>query len=244
VDVTSLIDHLALDGPLLAAAAADAGLDAPVPGTEWDVRALVTHIGGIHRWAADIVATRSSTPDTEAGRAVGTGPSDPELLDWFRDGHRAVVDELRRAPGDLDCFTFLPAESPLHFWARRQAHETAIHRGDAQAAAGDVVNFADDFAQDGIAEILHGFARRPRTTLPANPILALEAADGPSWLITLGGERIEAHPSDDLVGADATIRGRSSDLYLWLWNRPSDAKVDGDEAVAATWAETVRVRWS
>jgi uncharacterized protein (TIGR03083 family) len=244
VDVSSLIDQLAADGPLLAAAAADAGWDAPVPRTEWDVRALVTHLGGIHRWAADIVTTGSSSPDTEAGRAVGTGPADAGLLDWFGEGHRALVDALRRAPADLDCWTFLPADSPLHFWARRQAHETAIHRSDAQAAAGDVVSFADDFAQDGIGEILHGFARRPRRPLPSNPMIGLEAADGPSWLITLGGEQVEAHPAEDLIGADATIRGRSSDLYLWLWNRPSDAKVDGDEAVAALWAETVRVRWS
>ena len=43
---------------------------------------------------------------------------------------------LRSAPADLDCFTFLPAESARHFWARRQAHETAIHRVDAENAAG------------------------------------------------------------------------------------------------------------
>jgi hypothetical protein len=36
----------------------------------------------------------------------------------------------------------------------------------------------------------------------------------------------------------------SSDLYLWLWNRPSGALVDGDHDVARLWAETVRVRWT
>ncbi|MDT4912439.1 MAG: hypothetical protein QOC66_1567 [Pseudonocardiales bacterium] len=245
MDITSLIDHLALNGPMLAVGAAAAGLDTPVPGTQWDVRSLVTHVGGIHRWAADIVATGSGTADTEAGRAVGTGPGDAELLDWFREGHLALVDTLRSAQPDLQCFTFLPAESPLHFWARRQAHETAIHRADAQAAAGDVVPFADLFAQDGIAEILHGFAaRRKARALEAATTIGLDAVDGPSWLITLGGERIEAVLTEDLVGADVTIRGLSSDLYLWLWNRPSEVIVDGADAVAAGWAKTVRVRWS
>ena len=43
-------------------------------------------------------------------------------------------------------------------WARRQAHETAIHRYDAESASGDVNGFDLDFAVDGIDEILVGFA--------------------------------------------------------------------------------------
>lgn len=244
VDVTALVDRVASDGAALAAAADAAGLDAPVPATEWDVRSLVTHVGGIHRWAAEIVATRSDSPDTDAGRAVGSGPSDADLLGWFLEGHQALVDTLRAAPADLECCTFLPAASPRHFWARRQAHETAIHRADAQAAAGAVEPFRDDFAQDGIAEMLEGFARR-RSKSPAAPgTIGLDPVDGPAWLITLGGERVEAHPTERLPDTDVTVRGRSSDLYLWLWNRPAPAIVRGDEAVAASWAQTVRVRWS
>jgi len=42
---------------------------------------------------------------------------------------------LASAPPDLDCLTFLAAPSPLAMWARRQAHETAIHRVDAESPA-------------------------------------------------------------------------------------------------------------
>lgn len=244
MDVASLIDHLDLNGAALAAAARAAGWDAAVPGTEWDVRGLVTHIGGIHRWAADIVATRSETFETAAGGAVGSGPPDAELLDWFGEGHRALVDTLRAAPDDLECCTFLPAESPRHFWARRQAHETAIHRADAQAAAGEVEPFGARFADDGIAEMLEGFARRRSNSGAPAGTIGLDSVDGPSWLVEMGGERVAARPDADVTGADATVRGSSSDLYLWLWNRPSKAVVAGDETVAASWATTVRVRWS
>jgi uncharacterized protein (TIGR03083 family) len=243
MDVVSLIDHLSEHGDRLAAAADRAGWDTPVPGTDWDVRALVTHVGGVHRWAADIVDTCSSTGDTAAGQAVGSGPPDDELLEWYQNGHAALVQTLRDAPADLACFTFLPADSPLHFWARRQAHETAVHRADAEAAAGDVTPFDAAFAQDGIAELLHGFARRRSNAVARRGTIGLDAADGPSWLITLGGERTEAVPTEDLLGTDVTVRGLSSDLYLWLWNRPSEAVVDGDAAVARTWA-AVRVTWS
>lgn len=229
---------------MLATAADQAGLDAPVPGTTWDVRSLVTHVGGIHRWAADLVATQGRSPDTAAGQAVGTGPGDEDLLDWFRHGHAALVRTLRSAPRDLECFTFLPAESALHFWARRQSHETAVHRADAQAAAGAVVPFVNDFAQDGIAEVLLGFACRKPKSADVAMTIGLDAEDGASWRIALGDHPVAAEPGADVAGTDVTVRGRSSDLYLWLWNRPCEATVDGDPAVAAQWARTVRVRWT
>lgn len=244
MDVPALIAHLAADGRPLIDAAQRAGWDAPVPATAWSVRQLVTHVGGIHRWAADIVGTCSATSDTAAGREVGRGPADDELAEWFLAGHAALVDTLSSAPPDLDCFTFLPADSPRHFWARRQAHETAVHRVDAEGAAGEVTPIDAAFAQDGIAEMLNGFARRRRTEPPPAATIGLDAGDGPSWLITLGGERIESAPTDDLGDATTTVRGTSSDLDLWLWNRPSGAIVDGDQALAALWAQTVCVRWT
>jgi uncharacterized protein (TIGR03083 family) len=243
MDVPALIEHLSLHGDRLAAAADRAGWDATVPGTEWTIRQLVTHVGGVHRWAADIVDGASPTGDTPAGQAVGSGPPDDELLEWYVNGHAALVQTLRDAPPDLDCFTFLPADSPLHFWARRQAHETAVHRADAEAAAGDVTPFDAPFAQDGIAELLLGFGRRRSNAIARPGTIGLDAADGASWLITLGGERTEAVHTEDLVDTDVVVRGLSSDIYLWLWNRPSEAVVDGDEAVAGAWS-AVRVTWS
>lgn len=244
MEIPALVNRLESDGQLLIAAARRAGWDTAVPRVDWTVRDLVTHTGGIHRWAADIITTSSATADTPAGNAVGTGPGDDELAEWFENGHVALVATLRSAAAELECVTFLPADSPLHFWARRQAHETAIHRVDAEGAAGEEITLFDAaFAQDGIAEILRGFAVRKRNAVPRAATLGLDAADGPSWLITFGGERTEAVESEDLIGTDVTVRGVSSDLYRWLWNRPSDAVVDGDEAVAQLWADTVQVRW-
>lgn len=242
-DIAALLRQLEGDGALLAAAAARAGWDAPVPSTDWTVRELVTHVGGVHRWAADIIAGCGDTFDTEAGEAVGTGPADAELLAWFSAGHSALVETLRAAPADLQCATFLPAPSPLAFWARRQAHETAIHRVDAESAGGPVTAFGADFAQDGIAEMLQGFAARKRDPLePAT--LVLRAWDGPSWQITLGDAGVRAEPAEEAGAAQVRVEGSSSELYLWLWNRASAAVVSGDAAVARRWAETVQVRWS
>jgi uncharacterized protein (TIGR03083 family) len=239
MDVSAHIDHLAADGMRLAAAAERAGWDAPVAACRWDVRALVTHVGGIHRWAAGIVGT--GTRAEELARAVGNGPGDDELLDWLRAGHAELVSTLRAAPADLDCFTFLPAPSPRAFWARRQAHETAIHRADAESASGAISAFDVAFAQDGIAEMLQGFARRSSYAIATVGTMALRPDDGGKpWLVTLGGERIVADESDG--DAQTVVAGSSSDIYLWLWNRPSAAEVTGDADLAKQW-RTVRVRW-
>lgn len=241
VDVQQHVEHLATEGERLATAAERSGWDAPVAACEWDVRALVTHVGGIYRWAAATIATASRDGDDATSRTVGTGPGDDELLDWFRTGHAALVATLDAAPADLDCVTFLPAPSPLAFWARRQAHETAIHRADAESASGAITPFEVTFAQDGIAEMLQGFARNRRNPIPAVGAIALRPDDGGSpWLVTLGGERIVAVESDG--EAQVVVAGRTSDIYLWLWNRPSGAEVTGDADLAKQW-RTIRVRW-
>ena len=244
MDRRAHLAQLEADGPLLASAAERAGWDAPVPATDWTVRDLVTHVGGVHRWATAIVRDSATTSAIPEGDAVGSGPADAELLDWFRAGHRSLVDTLRNAQDDLDCVTFLPAASSIEFWCRRQAHETAIHRVDAEGAegaAGTVTRFDTAFAQDGIAELLLGFAARKANAIPERRVLAVHPSDGQCWTVTMGGERLVAEP-DDMPHGDAVVRGTSHDVYLWLWNRPSDAVVEGDATTAELW-RNVRVRW-
>jgi uncharacterized protein (TIGR03083 family) len=187
VEIREHIDQLEAEGAALAAGAQRAGLDTAVAHCpDWAVRDVVTHIGGIHRWAAEIVGQELPGPDTAASDAVGVGPSDHELIEWFREGHRALVSTLRAAPANLACFAFLPAPSPLAFWARRQALETAVHRADADAASGLVAPLDHALAFDGIDEILIGFGSRPKAFEPG--LMRLEPEGGPPWDVTLGAQ--------------------------------------------------------
>jgi uncharacterized protein (TIGR03083 family) len=138
MDVAAHIDALRSDGWLMADAAGTAGPDAPVPTCpEWVVRDLVRHMGGAHRWATGYVAdARTEVWDVGLDEVVGAWPDDADLLSWFCQGCETLTEALEAAPRDLECWTFLRASSPLSMWARRQAHETAIHRVDAELAAG------------------------------------------------------------------------------------------------------------
>ena len=163
MEIPEHIDMLRRQGDLLADAAERAGLDAVVPPCQpWQVRDLLRHTGYIHRWAARHITERPDTvldgpPEEEILRG---GAADAELLAWFRDGHAALVKTLATADPALQCATFIAAPSPLAFWARRQAHETAIHRADAESAAGATPEYPADFAADGVDELIMGFGRR------------------------------------------------------------------------------------
>jgi len=171
MDIAEHIEHLRRDGARLVEAAGRAGLDAPVPTCPgWTVRDLVGHTGGVHRWAASHLTTGRPGPATaEETAPLFATPEDGKLLDWYRDAHSELVDALTKTDPGVACWSFLAAPSPLAFWARRQAHETAIHRVDAESAGSSVTPVAPGFAVDGIDELLNGFLSRPTSRLVADP---------------------------------------------------------------------------
>ncbi|MGW0767715.1 maleylpyruvate isomerase family mycothiol-dependent enzyme [Streptomyces sp. NPDC002676] len=236
------LETLDQEGRLLAAAAEQAGTDAKVPTCpEWHVRDLLRHTGAVHRWAAALVADAHTAP-----RPLTDGPDldGAELVAWYRDSHRLLVDTLATAPADLECWTFHPAPcpSPLTFWTRRQAHETAVHRYDAEAArGGTAAPVATDFAVDGIDELLHGFHARSRSRLRAQEprVLRVRAEDGGAdavWTVRLSTE--PPVTSRDASGAaDAELSGPAHELYLALWNRVPVPQVSGDRSLETLWRE-------
>jgi uncharacterized protein (TIGR03083 family) len=254
MEVASHIEALRAEGDRMADAIGSASPEAPVPTCpEWVVRDLARHIGGVHRWATDIVATPRPGPNNaDLDEIVGGWPADGELEPWFREGLAGLVTALGAAPPDLECWTFLPAPSPLAMWARRQAHETAVHRVDAERAAGrtsdELSPLAPTLAADGVDELLSCFVPRRRTGLRAHPPTSLRVRctdEEAGWVLQIDGDGVTTSP---VVDGDAacTVRGRAADLYLALWNRlgPEVLAVEGDPDVLALFLDRVHVRWA
>ena len=251
MEIAEYVDELRRQGDLLADAAERAGIDASVPQcAPWQVRDLLRHTGYVHRWAARHITER---PDTvldgpEEAEILRGGAADPELLAWFRDGHAKLVTILATADPALECATFMAAPSALAFWARRQAHETAIHRADAESASGIVPDYAPDFAADGVDELIMGFGQRrkyqPGTSADGG-VQVLATDTGDAWHLDVDQGRIQAHRGPGPGGC--TVSGRASDVYLFLWNRSGDAQADvtvtGDRGCLTAWQSSVRVRW-
>lgn len=207
----------------------------------WTLHSLVDHLGGIHQWATAIL--QGSGPDytpTPIPEGATLGP-------WYADH----VDRLLATLADTDptapCWTFQRARRTASFWSRRQAHEVAVHRVDAELAVGMEPTYDAALAADGIAEIFDVVVPRAARRLGrpdlAAPIL-LACTDRPErWLLRIDSDDADrpleaAGPEvTDGAAADAgaVIRASAATLLLTLWRRvDSDAAVtvEGDHDVA------------
>ena len=239
----------------MTAAARATAADVPVPTCPgWVERDLIRHVGGVHRWATRFVAEARTEPGSQTLEEVAGGwPGDQELGDWFEAGYLGLVAALEAAPPDLQCWTFMPAPSPLAFWSRRQAHETAIHRVDTELAAGrtaaQLSPMSPPFSADGVDELLTGFVPRRSTKLRSDVPATLGVRcldDDGAWVLSIGPDGVTTAAGAGVGEADCTVRGAAGDLYLALWNRGGDDRlqIDGDRGVLERFGDAVQVRWN
>jgi uncharacterized protein (TIGR03083 family) len=230
---------------ILAQVIDEADLTRPVPTCpDWTLRQLATHVGRAHRWAAEIVSTRSAEFIPFRSVPDGRFPDDPaQHAVWLRAGAARLNEAVQQA-GDDQVWGF-GVPRPASFWARRMAHETAVHRADAQLATGQAPVIDTDVAADGIDEwftfVTIPDPGEPDTRLDGlaeGQSLHVHAADGAGeWLIrrdTAGVEVRREHGK-----ADAAVRGPASDLLLVLTRRllPGHPGIEvlGNPAVLSNW---------
>ena len=246
-----LVDGIAIEGARLADAAELAGLDAKVPSCpRWRVRDLVRHTGGVHRWAGGHVRTpqKQLINCGPLASQFGGWPLDSELIDWYRAEVDLLVESLRNAPDDIQTASFLLADSPKHFWARRQCHEVEIHRVDAELAADGVTPIDRQRAADGLDELLMGFVSRTSGKLRSDHPFSMTVApdDAPDrWTVVISSAppavSRELSPS-----ADVTVSGPVDLVFRCLWNRATidDVRVDGDPQPLVQFKSSFKIRWS
>ena len=213
---------------------------------DWTLRELAIHVGRAHRWATAIVGTRSAEfipfrsvpdgkfPDGAAERAA-----------WLTDGAARLIGTVQAAGDDL-VWAF-DEMLPASFWARRMAHETAVHRADAQITVGREPDLAPVLAADAIDEWLSGTdsATDPRAdALPPGRVLHIHATDAAlagsgEW--TLRSEAAGISLEHGHGRGDVAVRGPAARLLLVLVRRlpPDDPTVEiiGDGALLSRWLE-------
>lgn len=235
------LDTIRDESARLVAAAEAAGLDTVVPSCpDWTVADLLGHVGRIQRWQADIVARRVQ----EAEFSFADPPTDPAVLvSWVEDATALVLEVFAAAPPDEVVWTFLGPGSPT-FWIRRQAQEVALHRVDADLAAGRAPALDGALARDGIDEFLDvvvQFRARDRMTGTGETV-HLHRTDGDGeWLVRLtpdGPEIERTHAKGDVAA-----RGSASDLLLAIRGRvePSALELFGDESVLLRFIDLSRL---
>lgn len=243
-----LIDEIVTQTDLLAGALDGADLERPVdtcPG--WTVRQLARHVGGGHRWVEEIVRTRAAAPIADDGvRGLASYPDDDAatIAAWLRDGADQLAATLRDGGPGLEVWTPVPG-CDGDFWPRRFAHETLVHRADAELALGRpfvaepevVADAIDEWMELGSLPMMLDIKPEQRELLGAGRTIHLHATDAPDgldaeWVIDLTGDVIAWRPSHEKSAV--AWRGPLTELLLGLYSRrpPRDAGLevlgDGD----------------
>lgn len=223
MDEPTLLDVITEEANALAAAARATGPDAPVPATpEWSMAKLVKHTGTTHRWVLAIVATRefANPGDLDLGL-----PDDlVSYPDWFEAGADTLTATLRAIDPLADMWSW-GVDQHARFWSRRMAHETAVHRWDAQSAQGVQDAIRTDVAVDGIDERLENLT--PSMNFHPAGAQALcgtgetvhfhtTDAEG-EWLLRFEPDGVVV--SREHAKGDVAVRGPASDLLLYLNGR-------------------------
>lgn len=242
-----LLTVAAADGrDLLAAAKADWSRPVPdCPG--WTSADLVGHMGAILGWMAKIVTTGGAVPRRD--REVP--PADHgSLATWYSAHLDRTLSILAAPAAEAPAWTFSSlGDQRVSWWRRRVAVELAIHRWDAQHAAGPGTarpaaldgNVAAAGIEEFLTEFLPGLLSQPGLD-GLTGCLHLHATDGATeWWVSLDDkERAVAVPGHRKAGT--AIRATRSDLLLWLTNRqqPAALEITGSPELAARWAQLRR----
>ncbi|MFD4266472.1 maleylpyruvate isomerase N-terminal domain-containing protein [Rhodococcus sp. NPDC058481] len=245
------LEILRTEGLRLAAMPAEA-LDAQVPTVPgWTLERVVRHTGRVHRW---VQATLAAGPgagleETEQPESL---PRGPDCLPAYREALEQLLAEIHTHDFGRGAPTFA-GPGTVGFWARRQAHEVAVHRMDAadalHAAGGPApADISAESAADGVDEWARLMLVR---ALPADRIpqelhgrtVHLHGTDteDAEWLLRFGPEGVEVEAGHGK--GDVAVRGTAQELLLTMWRRRPLAALEvfGDVTVAQRLVDAARI---
>ncbi|MEV0644224.1 maleylpyruvate isomerase family mycothiol-dependent enzyme [Phytomonospora sp. NPDC050363] len=199
---------------------------------DWTLDDLLRHVALVYLHKA--AAMRAGALPTEWPPPLDHEAT-PALLER---AHAELTAEFEARDPSETTPTWYDPDQTVGFWIRRMALETAVHRVDAEQAAGvPVTPVGDELALDGIDEVLD-------IMLAWGSVKYREFRDEdlPTVELRSGGRRWFVRPTTQGVLIDASgeaetvIEASPSDALLWLWRRAGDEviTVTGDPAHVAT----------
>ncbi|GAA5073983.1 uncharacterized protein (TIGR03083 family) [Thermocatellispora tengchongensis] len=218
-------------------------MSVPVPTCPgWDVGALVAHTGGVHRWAAAMVRDLAERRYDREAMDLGVPEDRAGYAAWLREGGPILVEALRAQDPAAPVWVW-GGDRHVRWWSRRQLHETAVHRVDAEIALGMAPEIGEHEGADGVEEFLDNlpYARwrpRIRELTGEGETISLQSDSGAGWVITLNPDGFSYERSQQ--PGTVTVRAASSgDLMLLAWNRrrSGDYSVEGDASLLTWWLE-------
>lgn len=227
------------DTSALADTLTDQTLDTDVPACPgWTLRDLAHHLGEVQRWAR-LAVLHASPPEVGPMEAPpAPGPTEAaDLRAWLRAGSTALTAAMRDLDPDAPTWHPFTVPQTAAVWPRRQAHEVAVHRWDAQqavAAPAEPFALGSDFVAEYFEVIVPRVVDRDGRVAPVGRLAVRESDTAAAFLVDTTDGTVRVIALDDATTVDGEIAGSADDLVLALWRRrplPSEAA----SALAQDW---------
>jgi uncharacterized protein (TIGR03083 family) len=214
--------HLSADYQLLVAAIPDAPVDVPsCPG--WTTKDLAKHMAHVYLGQAFVVETGSQAENKEH---LAPYPRTEDYLEFMGWGYEAITKALDINRPERPTWSWHHSDNSVDFWFRRMAHETVIHRIDAELAVGAVTPIDEALALDGVDEVLDflpllgSWPEAPNVDFGIVSIVASTAAGTKVWDLSFTDKAATvsaaAEPNET---ARLVISGDAEAMDLYLWGR-------------------------
>ena len=215
---------------------------------EWTADDLLWHLTEVHGYWAGVLHRNAQT-EAEAEEVEANAPERAEdreqIIELFNANTAALIGELEQRSDAEPAWFWLESAKTVGSTRRMQAHETTMHRVDAELAAGlESVGVDPDLAADGIA---HAFDVMWAWwgTLPGfvfvevgGPVELVASDLGRSWLAQPGRWQGTGQSGKHYDQSGAVLRpagepvahytGTVEQLYRWLWGRGPEPDASGD----------------
>ena len=214
--------HLNADYQLLAAAIPDVPVDVPsCPG--WNTDDLAKHMAHVYLGQAFVVETGSQAENKEH---LAPYPRTEDFLEFMGWGFDAITKALDIIRPERSTWSWHHSDQTVDFWFRRMAHETVIHRIDAEQAVGTVSKIDEAFALDGVDEVLDflplmgSWPEVPNVDFGIVSIVAKTKSGSQVWDLQFTDKAATVSAADQVnASARLVISGDAEAMDLYLWGR-------------------------
>ena len=214
--------HLNADYRLLAAVIPEVPLDVPsCPG--WTTNDLAKHMAHVYLHQAFVVETGAKAENKEHLAPYPRTEDYAEFMGW---GFEAITKALDINRPERPTWSWHHSDFSVDFWFRRMAHETVIHRIDAELAAGSVTPIDAALALDGVDEVLDflplmgSWPEVPNVDFGIVSIVASTTEGTKVWDLEFTNEATTVSvASEPNATARLVISGDAEAMDLYLWGR-------------------------
>ena len=197
----------------------------------WSTNDLAKHMGRVYLGQAYVVETGVKA---EAKELLAAYPRTENVLEFMGWGFSAIIKALDVSRPERKTWSWHHSDNTVDFWFRRMAHETVIHRIDAELACGSVTTIAEELALDGVDEVLDflpllgSWESAPNQAFGIVSISALGSKRDTHWDIEFTADKatvVKAEGVNPLARLKVSGTPEAMDLYLWGRIDSSDSRI-------------------